>query len=64
MKLLIPITFLCFSSALAWNASDKLKKKIPIDDVEFVEVSVSFGAGNLYISPGTNNVLFHGEFSY
>jgi hypothetical protein len=64
MKLSIPIIVSCFSFALAGNDSDKLKKEIPIDDVEFVEVSVSFGAGNLYISPGSNNILFHGEFNY
>lgn len=41
-----------------------LKKTIPLDGEQQLEVKISFGAGTLYLHPGKPGVLFKGELKF
>jgi len=64
MRNLIQIILVFASLIYAMDEPNKLRKEIPINDVEKVEVYIRFGAGNLFINPTVKNVLFQGEFIY
>ena len=64
MKKLSRIIFLLPALIIASDDLDNLRKRIPIQTEEQVNIKLNFGAGNLYFGTSESNLLFDGEFIY
>jgi len=58
------IFLLLLTLALAHENPKKVEKQIPLQNEEFVEVSIEFGAGHLDIAPTKEPVIYSGTFIY
>lgn len=56
--------FLLLSFATAYENPRKVEKQIPLQNEEYVDVSIEFGAGHLDIAPTNESIIYSGIFIY